>query len=303
MTAANDAPQVCEEGPGQNNDLGGIPIFRGIDLPEAYRHQSYHAPTVSRETLQEWFSPARLSRYRIEPVDAWYVWNTRISKAFLEDISHVEVLLRNFIDVRLSADTGIRRWWESPSYRLGGFPRNVDRAEKRLRRARLDATPDQIVASLSLDNWRFLLTPRLEATVWKALTDLRNGGMPHYPGRSRRDFEENVELIRHVRNRASHQEPLISAHPDQQAEIRRLCPLRNSDRHRRPQHQPRRGRMDRHPLTRSRCHRPAPHTARPLTRIRRRPTPLSTPCINWLFTDEGVVKVALSMLRSLAMGV
>ena len=33
------APQVCEEGPGQNNDLGGIPIFRGIDLPEAYRHQ------------------------------------------------------------------------------------------------------------------------------------------------------------------------------------------------------------------------------------------------------------------------
>lgn len=223
MTAANDAPQVCEEGPGQDNDLGGIPIFRGIDLPEAYRHQSYHAPTVSRETLQEWFSPARLSRYRIEPVDAWYVWNTRISKAFLEDISHVEVLLRNFIDVRLSADTGIRRWWESPSYRLGGFPRNVARAEARLRRAGLDATPDQIVASLSLDNWRFLLTPRREATVWKALTDLRNGGMPHYPGRSRRDFEENVELIRHVRNRASHQEPLISAHPDQQAEIRRLA--------------------------------------------------------------------------------
>ena len=110
MTAANDAPQVCEEGPGQNNDLGGIPMFRGIDLPEAYRHPPYHALTVSRETLQEWFSPARLSRYRIEPVDTWYVWNTRISKAFLEDISHVEVLLRNFIDVRLSADTGIRRW-------------------------------------------------------------------------------------------------------------------------------------------------------------------------------------------------
>ncbi|WP_216666328.1 hypothetical protein [Actinomyces faecalis] len=178
---------------------------------------------MSRETLQEWFSSARISRYRIEPVDAWYVWNTRISKAFLEDISHVEVLLRNFIDVRLSADTGIRCWWDSPSYRLGGFPRNVTKAEARLRRAGLDATPDQIVASLSLDNWRFLLIPRLEATVWKALTDLRNGGMPHYPGRSRSSFEENVELIRHVRNRASHQEPLISANPDQQAQVRRLA--------------------------------------------------------------------------------
>ncbi|WCC80038.1 hypothetical protein O6R08_00230 [Cutibacterium equinum] len=38
---------------------------------------------MSRETLQEWFSPARLSRYRIEPVDAWYVWKTSISKAFI----------------------------------------------------------------------------------------------------------------------------------------------------------------------------------------------------------------------------
>ena len=223
MMPSNDAPQARGEGHGQSNDLGGVPMFRGIDLPEAYRHQSYHDPTVSRETLQEWFSSARLSRYRIEPVDAWYVWNTRVSKAFLEDISHVEVLLRNFIDVRLNADAGIRCWWDSPKYQIGSFRNNVDKAKKRLQRAKLKATPDQIVASLSLDNWRFLLTQRLEATVWKALTDLRNGGMPYYPGRSRADFETNVELIRCVRNRASHQEPLINADLDQQAEVRRLA--------------------------------------------------------------------------------
>ncbi|MCT1685618.1 hypothetical protein [Pseudoglutamicibacter cumminsii] len=206
----------------KNNDLGGIPMFRGIDLPEAYRFPSYHPPAVSRETLQEWFSPARLSRYRIEPVDTWYVWNTRISKAFLEDISHVEVLLRNFIDVRLRAAAGIRCWWDSPKYQIRGFRNNVRKAKNRLKQAGLEATPDQIVPSLSLDNWRFLLTQRLEATVWKSLTDLRNGGMPHYPGRSRSDFEANVELIRKVRNRASHQEPLVNVDLDQQADTRNL---------------------------------------------------------------------------------
>ncbi len=44
---------------------------------------------------------------------------------------------------------------------------------------------------------------------------LGNGGMPHYPGRSRSNFVAHVELICcvrnrafHVRNRASHQESL-----------------------------------------------------------------------------------------------
>lgn len=33
--------------------------------------------------------------------------------------------------------------------------------------------------------------------------------MPHYRSRNRADFESDVELIRRLRNRASHQEPLI----------------------------------------------------------------------------------------------
>lgn len=33
-----------------------------------------------------------------------YVWDVRLQKAYLEDIGHVEVLLRNFIADRLAAD-------------------------------------------------------------------------------------------------------------------------------------------------------------------------------------------------------
>lgn len=205
-------------------DPGGVPMFRGIDLPGAYRSQGYHGTTqVTQEDLEQWFSAARMRRYGgVDPV-ARYVWNTRISKAFLEDIGHVEVLLRNFIDSRLSTDAGVRMWWESDKYpRLGAFRRNVDKVVTRIREAGHEPEPDQIVAGLSLDNWRFLLIPRLEATIWKALINLVNGGMPHYPGRSRQRFEENVETIRFVRNRASHQEPLISV-SNSESDIQRLC--------------------------------------------------------------------------------
>ena len=110
------------KGMGKAMTSGVYRCFAALTFPEAYRRQFYHDPTVSRETLEEWFSSARLSRYRIEPVDAWYVWNTRISKASLEDISHVEVLLRNFIDVRLNADAGIRCWWDSLTFATEACP-------------------------------------------------------------------------------------------------------------------------------------------------------------------------------------
>lgn len=205
-------------------DPGGVPMFRGIDLPGAYHLQYYHSAIhVTKDDLSQWFSEARMSRYgNIDPAGL-YVWNTRVSKAFLEDIGHVEVLLRNFINSRLSKDARTQLWWQSDRYpRLGSFRRNVDKVVTRIRETGYEPEPDQIVAGMSLDNWRFLLIPRLEATIWKALIKRDNGGMPHYPGRSRANFETNVELIRFVRNRASHQEPLISA-AGGQADIQRLC--------------------------------------------------------------------------------
>ncbi|QRV02647.1 hypothetical protein JTE88_02590 [Arcanobacterium phocisimile] len=79
-----------------------------------------------------------------------------------------------------------------------------------------------MIAELSFDNWRFLLTPRHEVTIWKALVNLNNGGMRHYRSRNRADFESDVELIRELRNRASHQEPLIFEAAPTTAETKRL---------------------------------------------------------------------------------
>ncbi|WP_210472002.1 MULTISPECIES: hypothetical protein [unclassified Corynebacterium] len=54
-----------------------------------------------------------MSRYRKsnDPVSL-YLWNTRLSKAFLEDVEHVEVLLRNFISTRLTTHCGTSYWFD-----------------------------------------------------------------------------------------------------------------------------------------------------------------------------------------------
>ena len=56
--------------------------------------------------VEQWFSEPRMSTYRrYRDPEAVYVWNTRLSKPYLEDIQHVEVLLRNRIDAQLSVAT------------------------------------------------------------------------------------------------------------------------------------------------------------------------------------------------------
>lgn len=62
---------------------------------------------------------------------------------------------------------------------------------------------------MSLGSWCFLLSSRLEQTVWRALRDPANGGMPNYPSRKRAVFENHVKTMRDLRNRLSHQEHLV----------------------------------------------------------------------------------------------
>lgn len=202
-------PESHEE---QSKSLGGLPTFRDLDLPEAFCPPSYHGcPTVTLPMLEQWFSPPRIHRYANSqnPADL-YVWNTRLSKAFLEDVAHVEVLLRNFIHTRLTANSGCRWFDDNHRYHFNRpFQHSVIKAKKRLAKSHRKLSADSIIAELSFDSWRFLLSARHEVTIWRVLTAKANGGMPHYPSRNRGIFEKDVETIRKLRNRASHHEPFI----------------------------------------------------------------------------------------------
>lgn len=166
--------------------------------------------------LERWFSPARMARYAAanDPA-ALYVWDERLQKAYLEDIAHVEVLLRNFIADRLAVDCeralGDCVWYDHPErYNASrSFCKSVEKTKSRLRYEGKDVSYDRVIAGLPMDVWRFLLVSRQEPTVWRALRDPRNGGMPHHPGTSRADFEERVAAVYSLRNRCSHQEHLV----------------------------------------------------------------------------------------------
>lgn len=93
---------------------------------------------------------------------------------------------------------------------------SVARAKLRISYTGKEVTYDRVIAALSFDVWRYLLVKRLEPTVWKAVRDKRNGGMPHYPGASRSDFEQHVSVIYTLRNRCSHQEHLVQTDLDEE---------------------------------------------------------------------------------------
>lgn len=163
--------------------------------------------------MDVWFSADRMSTYRqsSHPEDL-YVWNTRVSKALLEDIQHVEVLLRNF--VHRSVSTRYGNYWFSESPRIP-FDAHAQRAiQKAVRRACPSAcnlhTPGKIIAELNLDFWRFLLTSRYQTTIWPLIHE----HLHLSPGRV--NFEHQVKIFYEFRNRAAHHEPVIK--PSKQLE-------------------------------------------------------------------------------------
>jgi len=163
-------------------------------------------PTVD---LNSWFSGARMSRYAFHPaVEDLYVWNTRLSKALLEDIQHVEVLLRNRVDSALSPDYG-SHWFNNTQIPFDHLARkSIGKAQRRAGGTDAVPTPSgKIIAELSFDFWFFLLSSRYQTTVWPKLQATLIGSPPP----SLAAFRGEVELIYRLRNRCAHHEPLVQA--------------------------------------------------------------------------------------------
>lgn len=115
---------------------------------------SLESQPVSLADLERWFSSERMDTYvrsaKATGCDAvgLYVWNERISKALLEDIAHVEVLLRNFMSIRLAKACGHDDWYKDDarfrfnSSRTRRFENSVDEIERQIRHTGKPVTPD-----------------------------------------------------------------------------------------------------------------------------------------------------------------
>lgn len=199
------------------NDPGDMLLKAGID-PEPSRVKVYNfgmqvnSDSAGEATLGDlcrWFSTPRMLTYAAHdfPVDL-YIWNTRITKAFLEDIQHFEVLYRNWVDGVLSSAYG-PRWFDNQRAdgTCAGLAFNeIDQTGVRKARRRAggpDASPGKVIAELTFDYWFHLLDRRHAATIHPQL--VASLGYEH----SILELSQCISPIYDLRNRCSHHEPLI----------------------------------------------------------------------------------------------
>ena len=162
---------------------------------------------TSLEQLAEWFSPIRMSTFAFHAnPEALYVWNTQITKALLEDIQHIEVLLRNRVDASLRDALG-EMWFISNHIPYAPATRDsVIRAIKRTGQSPdLVVSRDKVIAELNLDFWFYLFTKRYSTTVWPKFIAQIDANP------ERKQFYRQLGRIYRLRNRCAHHEPIVKA--------------------------------------------------------------------------------------------
>lgn len=180
--------------------------------------------------LEKWFSSARISTYsHHRDPEALYLWNTHITKAFLEDIQHVEVLLRNCINTAVAPRYG-DSWFTHPAIPFDQPAKNsIRKAVRRASTSRDPAPPaGRIIAELSFDFWAYLFTNTYASTLWPLIRKALIGtpipaagdGKPGVLVPTLKDVKNEVDVVYKLRNRCAHHEPIIKQ--NQQAENDRL---------------------------------------------------------------------------------
>lgn len=176
------------------------------------------------ELLEARLTPDRLASYRLvtggnrlQALDL-YKWNSEIAAALFKDLGHLEVFLRNALDDQLTlwhATSGPSgHWFENQTGPLGEH-RQADIAKARksveesARRKGVAVGPDklqgQVIASLMLGFWTFLLDTNNERPLW---TYALRHAFPYLSPQERARVHRPLTRLKNLRNRIAHQEPI-----------------------------------------------------------------------------------------------
>lgn len=174
---------------------------------------------LSHDRFSDHFGAARLEPYILEcqqdldRVMALYRWNAALAGAFLVDLGHLEVPMRNALDARLSLrhDTKGRSddWLDDPSGELGkdryGLGKHmqpykdVHTARQRVRENNKTPTHDQILSETPFGLWHQMVS-KAQRFMWPDLA----AAFPHAPDRVQETISQPVSKLRHFRNRVAH---------------------------------------------------------------------------------------------------
>ncbi|HGF7372025.1 TPA: Abi family protein [Vibrio cholerae] len=130
-----------------------------------------------------------------------YLYNARLSKAFLFPLHILEVALRNRIS-NIFSDYG-DNWPMEQSFRSALSEESLKALDKAIDRAKTNKTED-IVATLTFDFWSNLFRSEYDRSFWQThmKTVLPNTTV------TRKQFQPIVRDINELRNRIAHYEPI-----------------------------------------------------------------------------------------------
>jgi len=143
-----------------------------------------------------------------------YLWNIKISSAFLVPLHVLEVTLRNAIVEAIKGVHGDTWPWSE------GFTRSLPDSPARNYSAKRDLqgcsrkhqTAGKIIADLKLVFWEKMLTARHQARLWDNsfyAVFPNTPQIPDSPSQNRADLRKDIEEIRKLRNRIAHHEPIF----------------------------------------------------------------------------------------------
>lgn len=165
-----------------------------------------------------------------------YQWNAQLSAAWMHDLGHLEVAIRNAYDEAITSTRpgASAHWLDDPvgpvratllrtrrNRRIDINRRPRELAEEARRRCGPSAPPGKVIAELGFGFWRYLTSSAHEKILW----------VPHlyraFPaGTNRVDVDRLVGDLHELRNRAAHLEPVLAIpHSDRVADLLRLAEL------------------------------------------------------------------------------
>jgi hypothetical protein len=144
---------------------------------------------------------------------ALYEWDSEVAGEFFKLLRHFEIALRNAAHRELVVLFRRADWWAAPGLRLSSPMLDmIAKAQDEAARRRAAAIPGDTVAALSFGFWVGLFSAgrsqNYELSLWRPAL---HRAFPGYAG-PRADLHQKLELLRLLRNRIAHNEPIYRRH-------------------------------------------------------------------------------------------
>ena len=177
----------------------------------------------NNQELIEAFSAIRLKRYRRDGDSGGdealsrYQENIRLSASLLPALHYLEVILRNRLDQTIRAEYG-DGWLLNIPPALQLEPYNYDKIASARKvftsEKRRKPTHDDLVSSMMFGFWFSFFHKRYDPILWHR-RHFFSSVFPNWPReqRKRQVMQQKLRVIKNLRNRIAHHEPIIDWKP------------------------------------------------------------------------------------------